>query len=131
MESFCCPRCGYKTDSKYNLKAHLYRKIPCKIIYENIPLEDLIKQYDPPKKQKFTCPDCANFFNSHVSLKKHICRIGTKQVPTDSIAGTSENKQILGEVLEHLSVCMKHIEMKIRQLNVTTPPITICGQSNE
>jgi len=131
MEGFCCPRCGYKTDSKYNLKAHLYRKIPCKIIHENIPLEDLIKQYDPPKTQKFTCPDCANFFNSNVSLKKHMCCVGTRQVPANTLAGTSENKKILEEVLEHLRFCMKHVEMKMRELNVITPMIIPSDQSNE
>jgi hypothetical protein len=113
------------------LKTHLYRKIPCKIIYENIPLEDLIKQYDPPKKQLFTCSDCGNFFNSNISLRKHICCASSKQVVTEPPAGTSEKRKILEEVLEHLSFCMKHIEMKMRDLDVAAPTITLCGQSNE
>lgn len=38
--TYDCKRCGYTCEYKYLLKRHLTRKIPCKIIIENITIED-------------------------------------------------------------------------------------------
>lgn len=40
---FCCPRCGYKTDRKGNIKRHYERKIVCPPILRDIDLTKSVK----------------------------------------------------------------------------------------
>ena len=45
MVHYKCPRCGYSTSNKSYFRKHLLRKKICKIIYENIAVEDIYLQY--------------------------------------------------------------------------------------
>ena len=45
MVHYKCPRCGYSTSNKSYFRKHLLRKKICKIVYENIAVEDIYMQY--------------------------------------------------------------------------------------
>ena len=44
MVHYKCPRCGYSTSNKSYFRKHLLRKITCKDVYENIPVEKIYKE---------------------------------------------------------------------------------------
>ena len=51
--NFFCPRCGYQTDLRSNLKRHLYRKVPCKCSYGEFEIKYLREQLQLGKDNVF------------------------------------------------------------------------------
>jgi hypothetical protein len=74
VSSYCykCKRCGYQTNVKYNLIAHLKRKLQCHAVLEDIPCNILLHDLALDKKDKsdkpYTCIHCGKTY-SHSSTK--------------------------------------------------------------
>jgi hypothetical protein len=76
--SYCCKRCGYHTDRKSNYRHHLTRKVPCKVIHENVDVAALLEELEhglckkpsSPRSQ-FVCSTCSATYTSRQGLHKH------------------------------------------------------------
>jgi uncharacterized C2H2 Zn-finger protein len=102
MNLYKCPRCGYSSNQKNDLRRHFLRKNQCPNIYANISKEQCLKTYltctkkevsqsiicdtsevsksiicDTKSKNfidgdKFKCPDCMKTFSKKNNLYRHI-----------------------------------------------------------
>jgi hypothetical protein len=74
MYVYVCPRCGYSSSSKPNMKYHFGRKNRCSCVLSNIRLTDdiccRIIARDSPRI--FSCINCKTVFRHKSSLKRHI-----------------------------------------------------------
>lgn len=67
-----CKRCNFETKVKINLKTHLQRNSPCKIINKNIDRGVLIEELYPSVSHvKNKCPDCDKSYIYKSGLDKH------------------------------------------------------------
>ena len=75
-DSCKCKRCGHVSQTKYNLKVHLQRKIPCVPISDNHDIDpnDLLKTIPAPKEKVIKCTSCNRAYVSKSSLKRHIAK---------------------------------------------------------
>lgn len=83
-EILTCPRCGYCTPHRYNMKKHLLKTNPCKPLLLDMPREEIQSQFPflvaKPLKggpKQFSCTDCQNQFNTKQALvlhKKNNCK---------------------------------------------------------
>ncbi len=92
MSILICRRCGYVCDYKYLLKRHLTRKIPCKILIEEISIDELLKELDnedleeysrlkehdeptelkePEKSKVYKCKHCNKSFSQATNMYRH------------------------------------------------------------
>jgi hypothetical protein len=69
MVKYTCPRCHHETDKKYNIKIHYTRKKSCQVLFEDVSLEDCLKQLDKPKPRN--CKYCEKIFCRKSYLEKH------------------------------------------------------------
>lgn len=44
MKTYICPRCGYKSSQRTDIKRHFMRKTKCQVTLENISIEDCFQQ---------------------------------------------------------------------------------------
>ena len=74
---YCCPRCGYISDLKNNIKRHLNRKSICIVIHKNVSIEKCIimlnegKLKEKKEKRKYKCDICDKFFDRKSRLNSH------------------------------------------------------------
>lgn len=75
MVTHVCPRCGYETNKRSNLKAHVFRKIPCDANIEDIPLITLQQDFNTRLAKKFAC-ECGKGFVSMLGYvyHKNVCK---------------------------------------------------------
>ena len=71
MDKYSCKRCGYSIDKKYNYLKHLNRKNSCKILLENISIEDLKKEIENKEEKKYDCKFCIKNFNCKQGKYQH------------------------------------------------------------
>jgi hypothetical protein len=64
-----CPRCHYDTDKKTDIRNHYNRKKPCQVLFEDVSLEDCLKQLNKPKSR--TCKYCEKVYCRKSYLEKH------------------------------------------------------------
>lgn len=70
----CC-RCGYDTNSKSNLLAHLRKKHPCKPLVKDVDNEIQINELLPPKEyneKTYDCNICSAKFNTRQNRWRHM-----------------------------------------------------------
>ncbi len=99
-----CKRCGYVCEYKYLLKRHLTRKIPCKILLEDISIDDLLKELnDDNIDKKYKCEYCDRQFTDQSNKNKHqkIC------------------KNEINKLKDTISILQEQMS-KLQQNNVTT-----------
>lgn len=111
-ESFSCPRCGYTTMHRPNMKKHLERKRPCPASLEDISLEEISSIY-PHLFQKhtnkpFACEWCPARFTGRHALSRHrghFCQHKPSQTAQEAIQSEiSELRQRLDELEQSASV---------------------------
>lgn len=88
MTEYKCPRCGYTTKQKSNIRIHYLRKTPCRPVLEDKSIEDLLKSLEVTPKRTFECTICNKVYTSRQGLYNHR-------------KDCSSNKQTLSEVQEH------------------------------
>jgi hypothetical protein len=69
--TYLCPRCGYETTIKTNIKNHLNRKKVCKPTLKNISLEDYKKLIFSDNKENLQCKHCKKEFSRVDNRKRH------------------------------------------------------------
>ena len=97
MKIYKCPRCGYASVQKNDLRKHFFRKKACQVTFQDISLEKCLESYLEPievedepdnKKQSkkivennqndnFKCNECEKKFskkNSYYRHRKHFCK---------------------------------------------------------
>ena len=78
MNEYCCPRCHYKTKDKSYLRKHYNRKNSCKIIYDNVSIEECLKYLKIKKKP--ICEHCNKEFSRTSSLTRHKTKCQEKRI---------------------------------------------------
>lgn len=68
---FVCKRCGHKATTKCNLKHHLTRKTLCEPKLNDVPIEELLMEVTPVKKEKKYICECGHQFASRQGLYLH------------------------------------------------------------
>tara|TARA_B110000208_G_scaffold179881_1_gene229076 strand:- start:3827 stop:4903 length:1077 start_codon:yes stop_codon:yes gene_type:complete len=68
-----CPRCGYTTHQKNDLRKHYHRKNPCRVdpLLSNISLEILRLELPLNNKNKYTCKICMKKFKRRYNFERH------------------------------------------------------------
>lgn len=80
--NYCCKRCGYETNRKSNFRHHISRKTLCKVTLEDIPIEDIKKEFEEIKSNEaktcddpvpnFKCEHCQATYMTRQGLKRHM-----------------------------------------------------------
>lgn len=76
-ESYSCPRCGYTTAYRPNMKKHLERKRPCQALVADIPIETITREYPhllnklSEESKQYACEWCSARFTSRQGLCRH------------------------------------------------------------
>lgn len=85
---FKCPRCGYTSNRKGNLKNHFMKKKTCDAINSDISVSVLVQRISQmnafkvdlhEEKRDFSCPHCKRLYsrNSHVNRHVKTCRFAS------------------------------------------------------
>lgn len=115
-ETLTCPRCGYCTDRRSNMKKHLLKRIPCEPVLLDIDRQDIQAQSPhllaKPLKggpKTFTCTACKKQFNKKYGLSLHTknhCRgdLNTEITITKRFQKLEHDYQVLQKKMEDLLV---------------------------
>lgn len=79
MTDIKCPRCGYKTNLRANMRKHLQRKRLCSAILSSMTIEDIVEQQPDilnvrtcdVDQKPFVCKDCSSRFTMRSALSRH------------------------------------------------------------
>lgn len=70
---YSCPRCGYSTELKQNMKQHIFnKKNICIPTISNIDLKEFKKEFKIKKEQVFNCNQCDKQFNRKFNYERHM-----------------------------------------------------------
>jgi len=72
MVLYTCPRCGYSTRQKNDIRKHYYRKIPCRVTKTNVSINILRSELPPHSKIKYSCKICLREFKRKYNFERHI-----------------------------------------------------------
>jgi uncharacterized C2H2 Zn-finger protein len=87
----CCPRCGYRTNRRGNMKLHVNRKTLCPPKVSNMSKEQVVAATSkmlsahPDSPTPNVCPDCSQTFTSASGLSRHrntFCKTREKAMQT-------------------------------------------------
>ena len=70
MVEYKCERCHYIAKHKGCIKKHLQRKYPCREIYSDISVEELLEKLNKPK-EGFACNKCNKIFKTSQGKYQH------------------------------------------------------------
>ena len=70
MVEYKCERCHYVAKQKGDIKKHYQRKYPCKEIYSDISVEELLEELNKPK-EGFACNKCNKIFKTSQGKYQH------------------------------------------------------------
>ena len=110
MVFYNCPRCGYETNRKSNIKNHLLRKNKCEVKLKEVPIDYILELYDlvSSKKQKTQNDSIVSQSNNQIlSQSKYLCKY------CDTIFSRKNNMK------RHQRICNKKniIDEKLKQQN--------------
>lgn len=80
MMRLTCPRCGYETILRSNMRKHLARRTLCKPVLQDIPMEIIQEQLRPVLYKRdaikkdaktYPCEACENLFTTRQALSRH------------------------------------------------------------
>lgn len=113
-----CARCGYSTDRKGNLMNHLNKKQPCKAKFQDISVEDLIKQLDEKhtgKLETILCEFChGQVTKANYSRHRNSCK--EKPEETVKIDITTLKEQLTEEITKKVREELQH-EIQVQLQN--------------
>ena len=146
MSDYYCPRCGYTSKYRYNIRKHFNRSKPCTIKFDNISIAECFrsilneefnnenktttfedendnKKYchkDLVKKEKvreYECEYCSKKFSHRNSRNHHIKRCRDKDI--------NEKEKIIKELKSENELLKNTRSMNIQNNNITTNNIII------
>ena len=68
---FLCKRCGFTSDYKQSLIRHLEKKKTCEALYQDLPIDELLKEYCQTKLKTHRCELCNKSFSHSSGLSRH------------------------------------------------------------
>jgi hypothetical protein len=113
MVKYSCPRCGYQTNNKFDMKRHYKRKKICKPKLKDIKLdENSIEPFI-----EFKCEHCEKSYSNKSNLNKHIeiCKNkeGTSRIdPKTLTLSQSPSELSKDELLKLVGELNKQLEKK-------------------
>ena len=98
-----CPRCGYNTMLKGDMRRHCKKKKICEAIIDDVPIEECLALLD--KKTNFECKYCNKKFKYKSYLQRHIISCQDKHIEKlekqneilQKNQGGSHNQTIIGD----------------------------------
>ena len=78
MTLHICPRCGYQTEKKSNIRNHYKKKKICEAIVCDVSIEECLKGLT--KKNSFECKYCDKKFKYKSYLQRHIVYCQSKHI---------------------------------------------------
>lgn len=102
VETYICKRCGYKSQYKQNLIAHLKRKRTCNVLFEDISIDDLLNVFEKKHDgEMFKCRYCDKQYTCRSNRSRHESTC-SKQV--NPVANLEQVVERLQEKVEQLSM---------------------------
>lgn len=132
-----CPRCGYNTKYKNDMKKHLMIDKICNTILSDDNLVDYKKKIFRVKDRQYCCEYCEKEFSSKLGWKKH--EMKCKELTSEK--GKIEDLEKKIHELENMFTNMKSsvvnnntnnntINIQVNNNNVVTPPLREFGKEN-
>ncbi len=132
MDVFICKRCGYVCEFKYLLKRHLNRKIPCKILIEDISIDDLLYQLDnknvkeyleftdneesteheSEKAESYKCKYCEKKFSYASNMYRHQKTCKNYKIEIEKIQSQNDIEILKAKIVQE----REHEQQKILKL---------------
>lgn len=113
MAEYVCPRCNYFTNQVYNFKKHLLRKNTCQPEINDIPVEDILKQFERTEADGyvFKCDYCPKQFKTKqcCNQHKHRCR--------NKLASDQRVEDKLGKLEDEINSLKQQLTVKQPQSN--------------
>lgn len=105
---FRCPRCGFQTKTRYNLKIHYYRNKPCPVTLANVPISELRKSMEirlnsstvNQGQRLYPCKGCHKMFSSPQGRYQHRRFCKGAPDPPDPIDTLREEVKILRQEIQ-------------------------------
>jgi hypothetical protein len=115
MVEYKCERCHYIAKQKSNLKNHLQRKYPCKEIYSDISVEELLEKLNKPK-EGFACNKCNKIFKTSQGKYQH-----QKRCKQELVVFEEKNKdnEEIQELKNELKLMKELFIEKMQSQNIT------------
>lgn len=113
-KEFKCPRCGYETDIKANLVAHLKSKKLCPVTFSNVTRESILEEYKKPERlnDAVACDWCKKEISKcNVSRHRQIC---PKRV--DSNTSNNELTAMIEDKLQQMTTIMQEQGQEIASI---------------
>ena len=98
MKSYICPRCGYKTNIKIDLKRHFARKKECPIKYANISIEKCIELVFSEENEASTF--CKHFHGKTSTF--HVDNVNISSTFSEKMSTCHVDAQNLEEVTQNI-----------------------------
>jgi len=118
--TYICKRCGYESEYKHSLTRHLRSKNPCKVINDNINVEDLLEEITSKDYNNITydCDYCNKKFNHKSSMYRH------KNTCTRKESGD------IRQLINRIDQLEESLKEKLNKIDNTTTNITHNTQNN-
>lgn len=110
---YTCPRCGYVTDRKCNMRSHIQRKTTCEPLVDDIDLSSIEDEIFHSKEKHLQCR-CGKGFASRSGFYKHACDYG-QEIHYDDL--TTKIKEMEKEIDKLKSNASSSTSYNIQTLN--------------
>lgn len=90
---YTCPRCRYNTDDIRHFKRHYERGRECKVLYDDISIEDCMKGLS---KDKYKCEKCCKEYKYLTSYTNHKCSSFGQNESSDKVVNQMINTHLVG-----------------------------------
>jgi hypothetical protein len=115
MVEYKCERCHYIAKQKGDIKKHYQRKYPCKEIYSDISVEELLEELNKPK-EGFACNKCNKIFKTSQGKYQHQKRCKQELVVFQE---EKNDNQKIKELENELKLMKELFIEKIQKHNIT------------
>ena len=99
MVEYKCERCHYIAKQKGDIKKHYQRKYPCKEIYSDISVEELLEELNKTK-EGFACNKCNKIFKTSQGKYQHQKRCKQELVVYEEKNNDKEIEELVNKLVE-------------------------------
>ena len=114
---YTCPRCGYFTDRKYNMKTHIQRKMICEPLIDDVDISLLEDEILFSKEKDIFCA-CGKGFISRYGYTKHKSHCSEKDSYEDDLA--SKIKEMEKEICKLKSTAGQNTNYNYNTNNINS-----------
>jgi len=100
MPNHKCPRCGYNTTNKSDLRKHYLRKTLCSPTLQDINLDEEKEKYLKDKEKHFECSKCHKKFETKQGWQKHEEKCTNILPPLKNNSAPSTSNGITKEMIQ-------------------------------